>query len=412
MKRRRAWWNLLFFLLLAAVVAEAPGRAVRLSATPAWKTGSALASAEFSRLIQEFSEPDGYFRSDNFTSNETSYLTVVDKLHELGVSGGAYIGVGPEQNFTYIAKIRPAIAFIVDIRRQAVIQHLLYKAIFHEAPTRAQFLSDLLSRPITDDKIRHTDSTSDLIEYFAAAPAPDDVFTRKLARVRKIIEQDFRFPLDKNDQARLEYVYSSFRKGGLAISFRFGNTNYGFYPPRYRGLTPGGAIGTRWPLYYGGFPTLGDLVLQTDPNGHLGNFLASDDDYKFVRRLQEQNRIIPVVGDFAGAKALSSIGAYLTKNGYTVSAFYTSNVEQFLFQNGVDEAFVANVRKLPIDNTSVFIRAVPRMGGMMHPAYQPGQRTTTILQKMSVFLSDEDSTPYRNYWDMVTTHYIAGAEIR
>jgi len=409
MKPRSARWSLLFVLLLSAVISEVPGRAVRLSAAPAWKFGSGLPSTEFSRLIQDFSEPDGYFRSDNFTSNESSYLTVVNKLRELGVSGGAYIGVGPEQNFTYIAKIRPAIAFIVDIRRQAIIQHLLYKAIFHEAPTRAEFLSGLLSRPITDEKIRHTDSISDLIDYFAAATAPDDVFAHNLARVRKIIEQDFRFPLDKNDEARLGYVYSSFRRSGLAISYRFGNTNYGFYPPRYRSRPSGAPSGPNWPLYYGGFPTLGDLLLQTDPNGHLGNFLASDDDYKFVRHLQEKNRIIPVVGDFAGTKAFSSIGAYLTRNGYTVSAFYTSNVEQFLFQNGVYEAFVANVRKLPINGTSVFIRAVPRMG-MLHPAYQPGQRTTTILEKMSVFLSDEDTQPYHTYWDMVTTHYIAADE--
>lgn len=413
MKPRSAWWNLLFVLLLGAVAAEVPGHAVRLSASPAWKVPAALTASEFSRLIQEFSEPDGYFRSDNFTSNETSYLTVVDKLHQLGVSGGAYLGVGPEQNFTYIAKIRPTIAFIVDVRRQAVIQHLLYKAIFHEAATRAQFLSNLLSRPITDEKIRRISSTSDLIEYFASASAPDDVYARNLARVRKIIEKDFQFPLDERDRDRLKYVYSSFRQSGLAISYRFGNTNYGFYPPRSRSYTPGQPpmFGGNWPGYYGGFPTLGDLVLQTDQNGRLGNFLASDDDYRFVRRLQELNRIIPVVGDFAGSKALSSIGGYLAKNGYTVSAFYTSNVEQFLFQNGVYDAFVANVRKLPIDSRSVFIRAVARMR-QVHPAYQPGHRTTTLLEKISVFLHDEDTDPYRSYWELVTTHYIAGTENR
>ena len=410
MRPRSARWNLLFVLLLSAVIAEAPGRAVRLSAAPAWKIGSGLPSKEFSRLIQDFSEPGGYFRSDNFTSNETSYLTVVDKLHDLRVSGGAYIGVGPEQNFTYIAKIRPAIAFIVDIRRQEIIQHLLYKAIFHEAPTRVEFLSGLLSRPIANEKIRHADSISDMVEYFAGAAAPEDVFADNLERVRKIIEQNFRFPLDRNDQARLEYVYGSFRRAGLAISYRVGNS-YGFYPPQYRSRLPRVPFGSNSPFLYGGFPTLGDLVLQTDPNGHLGNFLASDDDYKFVRHLQEKNRIIPIVGDFAGTKAFSSIGAYLTRNGYRVSAFYTSNVEQFLFQNGVYETFVANVRKLPIDGTSVFIRAVPRMGGVLvHPTIQPGQRTTTILEKMSIFLSDEESEPYRNYWDMVTTHYIAGGE--
>jgi hypothetical protein len=100
----------------------------------------AIPAAEFARLITDYSEEGGYFRSDNFVSNETSYLHIIDRLKELGASGGAYIGVGPEQNFTYIAKIRPRIAFIVDIRRQAIIQHLMFKAIFHHAGTRARFL--------------------------------------------------------------------------------------------------------------------------------------------------------------------------------------------------------------------------------------------------------------------------------
>src|SRR5215470_3784716 len=107
-----------------------------------------LSASEFARLVRDLSEEPGYFHSDNFISNETSYLTVVDKLRQLGATGGAYIGVGPEQNFTYIAKIRPRIAFIVDIRRQAVIQHLMYKAIFQLSPDRVQFLSRLLSRPL------------------------------------------------------------------------------------------------------------------------------------------------------------------------------------------------------------------------------------------------------------------------
>src|SRR5512135_640489 len=128
-----------FALGLALLAAAIPG---------AQRVSDSLSAREFVGLIQEFSEEGGYFFSDNFTSNEDSYLTVVDKLKELGASGGAYIGVGPEQNFTYIAKVRPRIAFIVDIRRQAIIQHLMYKAIFHLAPTRAQFLSLLLSKPM------------------------------------------------------------------------------------------------------------------------------------------------------------------------------------------------------------------------------------------------------------------------
>ena len=134
------------------------------------RTDPSIPAAEFSRLIQQFSEDDGYFRSDNFTSNETSYLQVVDLFRKLDVSGGAYIGVGPEQNFTYIAKVRPRIAFIVDIRRQAMIQHLLYKAIFESAATRAEFLAGLLSRPIAGERApRAGTSTADLLDYFEQA---------------------------------------------------------------------------------------------------------------------------------------------------------------------------------------------------------------------------------------------------
>lgn len=92
-----------------------------------------IPAAEFSRIIKSFSEEDGYFFSDNLISNEDGYLSVINKLRELRVSGGAYIGVGPEQNFTYIAKLRPAIAFLIDIRRKAMLQHLMHKALFRSS---------------------------------------------------------------------------------------------------------------------------------------------------------------------------------------------------------------------------------------------------------------------------------------
>ena len=77
----------------------------------------ALSTAEFAGLVERISEPGGYFDTDNLISNERSYLHVVPDLREAGVAGGAYLGVGPEQNFSYIAAIDPEIAFIVDIRR-------------------------------------------------------------------------------------------------------------------------------------------------------------------------------------------------------------------------------------------------------------------------------------------------------
>src|SRR5215470_10970355 len=140
--RQNRWQHILFLLpiLMLVGIAPAPVAMAQTTAKQPEKTDG-FTAAEFSRLSREMSEEGGYFRSDNFTSNETPYLHVVDKLKQLGATGGAYIGVGPEQNYTYIAKIRPRIAFLIDIRRQAIIQHLMYKAVFTLSPTRAQFLS-------------------------------------------------------------------------------------------------------------------------------------------------------------------------------------------------------------------------------------------------------------------------------
>jgi hypothetical protein len=155
----------------------------------------------------------------------------------------------------------------------------------------------------------------------------------------------------------------------------------------------------------GGFPNLKDLILMTDLNGKLGNFLASAEDYDFVRGLHRKNMIIPVVGDFGGKKALAAVGDYLRKNGFTVTAFYTSNVEQYLFDNSAFAAFANNVRKLPITDQSLFIRSAS--GRYMHPARLPGHRSATLLQRMTVFLKDFDEGRHQSYYDLVTTNYIA-----
>ena len=103
-------------------------------------------AAAFAARIAELSEPEGSFDTDNLISNERSYLHVVPALRNGGVKGGAYIGVGPDQNFSYIAQIRPSIAFIVDIRRDNLLLQLMFKALFAEAPTRIDYMTLLFGR--------------------------------------------------------------------------------------------------------------------------------------------------------------------------------------------------------------------------------------------------------------------------
>jgi hypothetical protein len=118
---------------------------------------SLLSDAEFWRTIEVFSEPNGYFRSDNFLSNESALQEVIPKLKERIRPGGVYIGVGPEQNFTYILAFQPKISFVVDIRRLNMLEHLLYKAIFELSGDRSDFVSYLFSRPRPKGLTENTD---------------------------------------------------------------------------------------------------------------------------------------------------------------------------------------------------------------------------------------------------------------
>ncbi len=197
--------------------------------------------------------------------------------------------------------------------------------------------------------------------------------------IRKVIETEFQFPLLAQDKASLDYVYKSFRAEGLEIAFRL-DSNWGGY-----------------------FPSFRELIVQTDLNGKVGNFLAVVDDYNFVREMHRKNLIIPIVGDFGGTKALTSVGDYLRKSGLTVTAYYLSNVEQYLFDGSSFEGFARNIKKLPLTDKSLFIRAVFNMR-YSHPAGLSGHLSTTLLQQMTVFVKNFDEGAYRSYGDVIFKH--------
>ncbi len=344
-----------------------------------------LPTKEFARIVRDFSEEGGSFFSDNLLSNETSYLHIVDKLKQIGGTGGAYLGVGPEQNFTYIAKIRPRVAFIIDVRRMAATQQLMYKAIFHSSADRPAFLARLLSRPLAKNKTLSPDAPlNELLTYFNSAPIDEEFFKANLAEFERLIQKEFEYPLSTVELQELAYVLRNFKDEGLHMTYRW----TGGYMPGY-------------------FPTLREVLAETDLSGKQGNFLASTEDYQFVRGMQLKNLIIPVTGDFAGAKALTQIADYLRENGLTLTAFYTSNVEQYLFDSQVFEAFARNVRRMPITDRSLFIRSVLSRFG--HPAMSPGHQFVVLLQRIPDFLRDFGEGRYRHYSELTNTNFIAPA---
>lgn len=345
------------------------------------KSASQLSFAELSALL---SERGGYFHSDNLVSNETCYQHVLEKLGELKLQGGVYIGVGPEQNFTYIAKLRPARAFILDIRRDNAVQHLMYKAIFVMASSRAEFLSLLTCKPTRKEAERlkaPNASINDLVIYFDQTNSSELLFNRNLQEIREQILKKFKFPLTEDEQESLERIYRSFYQTGLDTRYE----------------TAG---------YSRRFPALRDLLVERDLSGKQQGFLATEENFQFVKKMHEKDLIVPVTGDFAGPKALRAIGDYTRSLGERVTAFYTSNVESYLMRNGSFSAFAENVKTLPIDNGSLFIR---NFSGFryQHPESVPGHSSTTLLQKIANFVKLYDEGRYQDYTSLGLLDYIS-----
>ena len=151
-----------FLVLAGTVLALCVTTGVQL-VTPAASLPARLSDGEFWRLVTESSEPDGFFRSDNLLSNEMGFQHVIPELaRQTRSPDGCTMGVGPEQNFTYIVATRPAMVFIVDVRRGNLDLHLMYKALFELSADRAEFVSRLFSKARPDRPDREVDRCRDL----------------------------------------------------------------------------------------------------------------------------------------------------------------------------------------------------------------------------------------------------------
>jgi hypothetical protein len=289
---------------------------------------SRLSDQEFWRLATESSEPDGYFRSDNLTSNEVLFQRVIPDLVERTGGGGVYLGVGPEQNFTYMAALRPEMAVIFDIRRGNMLVQLMYKAIFELTRSRAEFVSMLFSKPRAREFAAQP-SAVDLFAAFEKVPADEPSYLRNLKAIRERLTLVHGLPLSARDLEGIEYVYRAFYSRGFAVRYS---------------------------------PTYAELMTATDSAGVPRSYLADEASFAFLKELETKNLVVPVVGNFAGPKAIRAVGAYLKGREATVKAFYLSNVEQYLYQDGKWAAFCRNVAALPLDVSSTFIRTTRAEG--------------------------------------------------
>src|SRR5436853_7932351 len=154
---------------------------------------SRLSDAAFWRMVSDFSEGGGYFRFENFLSNELGFQLVIPELREDTRPGGVYLGVGPEQNFTYLVALQPKIAFIIDIRRQNMLEHLMYKALFELSPDRADFISRLFARK-RPDGLGAKSEVKALFDAYQAVPASSSIYDDTQRAILNNLLSKHKFP--------------------------------------------------------------------------------------------------------------------------------------------------------------------------------------------------------------------------
>jgi hypothetical protein len=339
-----------------------------------------LSDEAFWNMVTDFSETGGYFRSDNFVSNEMTFQYVIKDLEKTR-PGGVYLGVGPDQNFTYIVAMQPRMAIIFDIRRQNVMQHLMYKALIETSSDRAEFLSRLFSRK-RPEKIGPKSSSEELFAAYDKVNPDRILFAANLQAVKKQLEETHHFKLSPDDEASIEFVYRSFFAGGPDLN--------------YNGVGGNGFSRSQMPSY-------SELMQTTDGDGANRSYMGNEENFLALQDMEKKNLIVPIVGDFAGLKAIRAVGAYLKQHDAYVTAFYLSNVEQYLFQQGDDwSRFFHNVETLPVDPTATFIRSV--FNGLAGVTTQPagyGLRSVSLLCSIPNLLKAFASGKIQTYADVI-----------
>jgi hypothetical protein len=197
-------------------------------------------------------------------------------------------------------------------------------------------------------------TAAELFDAYSEIAGDDATFKKNLAEVERLLITTHRFSLNSEDRNALHRIYEAFYRFGPLIDYN---------------SLGGGPSGNAFR------PSYAELMTQTDYSGKEWSYLASEDNYGAVRDLESRNLIIPITGDFGGPKAIRAVGRYLSDHGAVVSVFYTSNVEGYLFQggdrmgnsNGGSARFYDNAATLPLDDSSTFIRWIPRAAIVLEP---------------------------------------------
>ena len=308
----------------------------------------------FAETIRKLSGESTGPGADNLVSNEDSFPRVVGELGHRAPAGGAYLGVGPDQNLSYIGRTRPELAFVVDYRRRNLLLHLVHKALFTLSADRVAYLSRLTARG--PEGLVGDPTAEALVSAFEAASFDRSRLGAAVAEVARALK-----PLgvvEEGEWPELATIQAKLAGPGMGARF------------------------LALPMY----PTFGEMVRTPDRDGRPAHMLALEETYQEVRRLQVEGRVVPLVGDFGAGPVLPKLADWLRARGLSVSVLYIADVEFFLLRAGRFGTYVDNLGRLPWAEGAVLVRTSTREIG--HPDRVAGDSSTTIVRAVAPFLED------------------------
>jgi hypothetical protein len=277
------------------------------------------------KLITDLSEvPPGNYPYSVFTGNEPGYQEMLPQLTRMIAPGGTYLGVGPEQNYTYMVALKPKIGLLIDIRRDQMLQHLMYKALFEMSTDRADFVGKLFSRR-RPAQLTADSTVEDIFRAYGAVRADGALVENYQNQILNSLKTVHHLGLSDNDEQRIRFIFQTFAREGV-MTFTSSQESPGYMRN----------------------------MIQTDGAGKNWSYLASKENFGWIRDQFAKNLIVPVVGDFTGPKAIRAVGKYLRDHGAIVNVFYVSNVEDYIEPSW--NAYRSNIGSLPIDPSSMFVR--------------------------------------------------------
>jgi hypothetical protein len=282
-------------------------------------------------MIAELSEKEGAFFADTPLSNEDGYGAAIPWLERsAGREPSVYLGVGPEQNLTFIARAKPELAFVVDLRRANLLLHVLYKSMFADSTTPSQWLLLCLGRrpaPLVDEP-----SPEAWLVAIRAVAKDRTVHEALLERTLARMTGTWGMALEPGDAAALSRLLATFFERDLQLRYETTDHN-------------------------DEFPSFSELLLAKDEQGHALHFLADPGAFAALKKFEAEDRLLPIVGNFAGEHALGAIGDTLRRLNRKLGVLYASNVEEYLLIDEQWGQWQSNVARLPRTSDALLLRS-------------------------------------------------------